>query len=114
MPKAKLIQVTSTVIKHAHKSFLSRFGGFSLHTSLWVERWLWIRWVIGFGWFECFIFFMVAEARNKIRSTLLILFLTSLKHNLQSVCGFGYTLLNPAQILFNHFIAQNDFLKMHS
>jgi hypothetical protein len=80
-PEAKLIQVTSTATKHAHEGFLSWLGGFSLHTSLWVEGWLWIGWVMGFGWFECFLFFMVAGARNKLRSTLLILFLTSLKPN---------------------------------
>jgi hypothetical protein len=54
---------------------------------------------------------MVAGARNKLRSTLLILFLTSLKLNPQSVCRFGCTLLNLAQILLNHFLAQNSFLK---
>jgi hypothetical protein len=41
-PEAKLIQVTSTATKHANESFLSRLGGFSLHTSLWVEGWLWV------------------------------------------------------------------------
>jgi hypothetical protein len=102
--------MTSTATKHAHKSFLSQLGGFSLHASLWVEGWLWIGWVMGFGWFECFLFFMVAGARNKLRSTLLILFLTSLKPNHQSVCGFGCTLLNLAKIL-NHFLARNGFLK---
>jgi hypothetical protein len=103
--------VTSTAIKHAHKGFLSRLGGFSLHTSFWVEGWLWIGWVMSFVWFECFLFFMVAGARNKLRSTLLILFLTSLKPNPQSVCRFGCTLFNLAQILLNHFLAQNSFLK---
>jgi hypothetical protein len=109
--EAKLIQVTSTVTKYVHKSFLSRLGGFSLHTSLWVEGWLWIGWVMGFGWFECFLFFMVAGVRNKLRSTLLIFFLASLKTNPQFVCGFGCTLLNPAQIPLNHFLGQNGFLK---
>jgi hypothetical protein len=99
MPEAKLIQVTSTATKYANKSFLSRLGGFSLHTSLWIEGWLWIGWVMGFGWFECFLFFMVAGARNKLRSILLTLFLTSLKSNTQSVCGLGCTLLNPSQII---------------
>jgi hypothetical protein len=54
---------------------------------------------------------MVAGARNKLRSTLLIFFLASLKTNPQSVCGFGCTLLNPAQIPLNHFLGQNGFLK---
>jgi hypothetical protein len=111
LPEAKLIQVTSTATKHANKSFLSRLEGFSLHTSLWVEGWLWIGWVMSFGWFECFLFSMVAGARNKLRSTLLTLFLTSLKTNTQSVCGLSCTLLNPAQILLYHFLAQNSFLK---
>jgi hypothetical protein len=57
---------------------------------------------------------MVARASNKIKSTLLILFLTSLKPNPQSVCGFSCTLINLAQILLNHFLAQNCFLKTHS
>jgi hypothetical protein len=54
---------------------------------------------------------MVAGVRNKLGSTLLIFFLTSLKLNPQSVYGFGCTLLKPAQILLNHFLAQNGFLK---
>jgi hypothetical protein len=69
---------------------------------------------MGFGWFECFLFFMVAGARNKLRSTLLTLFLTSLKANTQSVCGFGCTLYNPAQILLDHFLTQSSFLKTWS
>jgi hypothetical protein len=60
-----------------------------------------------FGWFECFLFFMVARARNKLRSTLL----TSLKPNTQSVCGLGCTLLNPTQILLDHFLTQSSFIK---
>jgi hypothetical protein len=114
VPEAKLIQVTSTATKYANKSFLSRLGGFSLHASLWVEGWLWIGWVMGFGWSECFLFFMVARARNKFRSTLLTIFLTSLKPNPQFVCGFGCTLINPDQILLDHFLAQNGFLKTHN
>jgi hypothetical protein len=97
--------------KHANKSFLSRLESFLPHFSLWVEGWLWIGWVVGFGWFECFIFFMVAGARNKLRSTLLILLITSLKPNPQSVCGFGCTVLNLTQILLNHLLTQFSFLK---
>jgi hypothetical protein len=66
---------------------------------------------VNFNWFECFIFFMVVGVRNKFRSTLLNLFLTSFKLNPQFVCGFGCTLLNHTQILLNHFLAQNSFLK---
>jgi hypothetical protein len=110
-PEAKLIQVTNTAIKQAYKSFLSRLRRFFSYFSLWVEGRLWIGWVMGFGWFECFLFFMVAGARNKLSSTLLTLFLTSLKANTQSVCGFGCTLLNPAQILLDHFLTQSSFLK---
>jgi hypothetical protein len=113
-PEEKLIQVTSMATKHANKSFLSQLIGFFSYFSLWIEGWLWNGWVMGFGWFECFLFFMVAGARNKLRSTLLTLFLTSLKANTQSICGFGCTLLNPAQILLDHFLAQNSFLKMCS
>jgi hypothetical protein len=68
----------------------------------------------GFGWFECFLFFMVAGARNKLRSAFLILCLTSLKLNPQFVCGFCCTLLDLAQILLNYFLAQNGFLKTRS
>jgi bacteriorhodopsin len=81
--------VTNTIIKHVNKSFLSRLGGFFPHFSLRVEGWLWIGWVVGFGCFECFLFFMVVGARDKLRSTLLTLILT-------------------------HFLAQNSFLKMCS
>jgi hypothetical protein len=42
---------------------------------------------MGFSWFECFLFFMVAGVRNKLSSTLLTFLLTSLKFNIQSVCG---------------------------
>jgi hypothetical protein len=66
---------------------------------------------MGFGWFECFLFFMVDGARNKLRSTLLTFLLTSLKSNTQSVCGLGCTLRNPAQILLDHFLTQSSFLK---
>jgi hypothetical protein len=113
-PEAKLIQVTRTTTKHANESFLSRLGGFSLHISLLVEGWLWIGWVVGFGWFECFLFFMVARARNKLRNTFLTLFLTFLKPNTQSVSGLGCTLLSSTQILLNHLLTQNGFLKMCS
>jgi hypothetical protein len=57
---------------------------------------------------------MVARARNKLRITLLTFFLTSLKHKTQSVSGLGCTLLNPAQILLDHFLTQSSFLKMCS
>jgi hypothetical protein len=113
-PEAKLIQVTSTTTKHANKSFLSWLKGFFPYFSLWVEGWLWIGWVMGFGWFECFLFFMVARARNKLRSTLLTFLLTSLKPNIQSICGLGCTLLNPTQILLDHFLTQSSFLKVRS
>jgi hypothetical protein len=95
-PEAKLIQVTSTTTKHANKSLHSRLRGFLPCFSLWVEGWLRIGWVMGFGWFDCFLFFMVAEVRNKLRSTLLTFLLTS---------------LNPAQILLGHFLTQSSFLK---
>jgi hypothetical protein len=109
--EAKLIQVTSTTIEHANKSFLSRLRSFFPYFSLWVEGWLWIGWVIGFGWFECFLFFMVAGARNKLRSTLLTFLLTSLKPNPQSVCGLDCTLLNPAQVLLIYLVTRHGFLK---
>jgi hypothetical protein len=44
-------------------------------------------------------------------NTLLTFLLTSLKPNTQSVCGFGCTLLNPAQILLDHSFTQSSFLK---
>jgi hypothetical protein len=78
--EAELIQVTSTATKHANRFFLSLLGGFFL-TSLGFEGWFWIGWVVSFGGFECFLLFVVVEARNKLGSTLLILVLTSLKIN---------------------------------
>jgi hypothetical protein len=69
---------------------------------------------MGFGWFERFLFIMVAGARNKLRSTLLTFLITSLKPNTQFVCGLGCTLLNPAQILLDHFLTQSSFLKVSS
>jgi hypothetical protein len=113
-PEAKLIQVTSTATKHANKSFLSQLRGFFPCFSLWVEWLFWIGWIMDFGWFECFLFFMVAGARNKFRSTLFIFLLTSLRFNPQSVCGLSCTLLNPTQILLDHFLTQSNFLKASS
>jgi hypothetical protein len=109
--EAKLIQVTSTATKYVNKSFLSRFGCFFPHTSLGVKGWLWIGWVVGFGWCECFLLFVVVGARNKLRSTLLTLILISLKPNTQFVCGLGCTLLNPTQVILNHLLTQRGFLK---
>jgi hypothetical protein len=103
--------VTGTATKHAHKSFLSWLGGFFPHFSFRVEGRLWIAWVVGFGWFECFLFFVVVGARNKLRSTSLTLVPTSLKTNTQFVCGFCGTLLNSTQIVLDHFLAQISFLK---
>jgi hypothetical protein len=99
--KAELIQVTSTATKHANESFLSQLGGFFPFLSLGVERWLWIRWVVSFGGFECFLLFVVVGARNKLRSTLLTLVLTSLKANTQFICGLGCTLFHMVQIIFS-------------
>jgi hypothetical protein len=106
--------VTRTATKHANKSFLSRLGGFFPHFFLRVEGRLWIGWVVGFGWFECLLFFVVVGARNKLRSTPFTLVLTSLKTKSQFVCGFCGTLLNSTQIILNHFLAQGSFLKMCS
>jgi hypothetical protein len=66
---------------------------------------------MGFCWFECFLFLMLARARNKLRSTRLTFLLTSLKPNTQFVCRLGCTLLNPAQILLDHLLTQSSFLK---
>jgi hypothetical protein len=66
---------------------------------------------MSFDWFECFLFFMIAGAMNKLGRTLLTLILTPFKLNTQSVCGFGCTLINPAQILLDHFLTQSSFLK---
>jgi hypothetical protein len=106
--------VTGTAIKHANKRFLSQFRRFSIHFSLGVEEWLWITWVVGFGWFESFLLFVVVGARNELRSTLLTLILTSLKPNTLFVCGFGCTLLIPTQIILNYLLTQLVFLKMSS
>jgi hypothetical protein len=112
--EAKLIQVTSTAIKHANKSFLSWLGGFFPHFSLEVEGWLWTGWVVSFGGFDCFLFLVVVGARNKHGSTLHALVLTPLKANTQIVCGFGCTLLNSTQIILNYFLTHHGSLKMRS
>jgi hypothetical protein len=67
--------------------------------------------VLSFGGFDCFLLLVVGGGGNKLGSTLLTLFLTPLKGNTQSVCGFGCTFLNPTQVLLNHFLTQNSFLK---
>jgi hypothetical protein len=69
---------------------------------------------MSFGGFDCCFLFVVGGVRNKLGSTLLTLILTPLKLNTQSVCGFGCTLLNPAQILLDHLLTQSSFLKMCS
>jgi hypothetical protein len=69
---------------------------------------------VSFGGFDYCFLFVVGGARNKLRSTFLTLILTPFKSNTQSVCGFGCTLLNLAQILLYHFLTQNSFLKVSS
>jgi hypothetical protein len=76
--EAKLIQVTSTDIKHANKRFLSRLRDFFPHFSVWVEGWLWAGWVVSFGEFDCFLLLVVVGARDELRSTLHTLVLTPL------------------------------------
>jgi hypothetical protein len=104
-PEAKLIEVTSTETKHANKRFLSQLAGFFPYFFLWVG------WVVSFGGFDYRFLLVVGGAGNKLGSTLLTLILTPLKPKTQSVYGLGCTLLNPAQILLNHFLVQNSFLK---
>jgi hypothetical protein len=69
---------------------------------------------VSFCGFDCCFLFVKGEARNELESTLLTLILTPLKTNTQFVCGFGCTLLNPTEILLNHFLAQNGFLNTRS
>jgi hypothetical protein len=112
--EAKLVQVTGSATKHAHKNFPSRLGGFFLYISLGVEGWLWTGWVVRLGGFDCFLLFVVVGGRNKIGSSLLTFVLTPLKANTQFVCGFGFTLLNSTQVILNHFLTHNSSLKMSS
>jgi hypothetical protein len=113
-PEAKLIQVTSTATKHANKSFLSQLGVFFPHFSLGVEGRLWVGWVVSFGGFDCFLLLVVGGAGNELGSTLLTLIHTPLKTNIQFICGLGCTLLNPAQIILNPFLAHHISLKLRS
>jgi hypothetical protein len=69
---------------------------------------------VSFGGFDCCFLFVVGGVRNKLGSTFLALILTPLKPNTQSVCEFGCTLLNPAQILFDHLLTPGSFLKTYS
>jgi hypothetical protein len=103
--------VTGTATKHANKSFLSRLGVFFPHYSLGVEGRLWVGWVVSFDGFDYFLLLVIGGAMNKLGSTLLTLILTPLKTNTQFVCGLGCTLLNLAQVILYHFLAQNSFLK---
>jgi hypothetical protein len=100
--------------KYANKSFLSWLGGFFTYLSLGFERWLSIGWVVSFGGFECFLFFVVVGTRNKIGSTLLTLVLTSLKANTQFVCRLSCTLFQMVQVMLNHLLAHHSSLKMRS
>jgi hypothetical protein len=112
--EVKLIQVTGTATKHAHKRFLSRLGGFFPDFSLRVEGRLWDGWVVSFGGFDCFLLLIVGGVGNELVSTLLTLILTPLKTNTQLVCGFGCTLLNPTRVILNHLLTQSSFMKMCS
>jgi hypothetical protein len=67
--------------KQANKSFPTWVGGFSPYSSLGVERWLWIGWVVSFGGFVCFLLLVVVGVMNKLGRTFLTLVLTSLKAN---------------------------------
>jgi hypothetical protein len=69
---------------------------------------------VSFGGFDYFLLLVVVGARDELRSILLTLVLTLLKANTQFICGFGCTLLNSAQIILNHFLAQNSLLKTYS
>jgi hypothetical protein len=103
--------VSSTATKYAHKSFPSRLGSFFSHFSLRVEGKLWVGWVVSFSGFDCCFLFMVGGAKNELMNTFLTLILTPLKVDTQFVCGFGCTLLNPAQVILYHFLAQHSFFK---
>jgi hypothetical protein len=106
----ELIQVTSTITKHANKSFGCWLGGFSLG----VEGWFWIGRIVSFGGFYSLLLLVIVGPRNKLGSTLLILVLTSLKNNTQFVCGLGCTLFHIVQIILNHLLAHHSSLKMRS
>jgi hypothetical protein len=69
---------------------------------------------VRFDGFNCSFLFVVGGVANELGSTLLTLIFSPLKTNTQSLRGFGCTLLNPTQILLNHFLAQNNFLNMCS
>jgi hypothetical protein len=64
-----LIQVTRTATKHANINILTWIWSIFLQTSLGVEGWLGIRWVVGFCWFEWFLLFVIMGARNKLGNT---------------------------------------------
>jgi hypothetical protein len=69
---------------------------------------------VSFGGFDCCFLFVVGGARNELGSTLLTLIFTPLKTNTQFVCEFGCILLNPTQIVVDHFLTQSSFLKVCS
>jgi hypothetical protein len=96
------------------KAFSLGLGGLFPHFSLGVEGRLWVGWVVSFDGVDCFLFLVVGGARNELGSTLLTFILTPLKTNTQFGCRFGCTLLNPTQIILDHFLVQSSFLKMWS
>jgi hypothetical protein len=44
------------------------------------EGWLWIGWVVGFGWFESFFFFVIVGAMNKLMGLLFSPFFSHLSN----------------------------------
>jgi hypothetical protein len=69
---------------------------------------------VRFGGFDCCFLLVIGAAGNELGSTLLTLILIPLKPNTQFVSRLSYTLLNPTQVLLNHFLAQNSSLKARS
>jgi hypothetical protein len=86
--------MTRTVTKHVNVNFLTWLWSIFLHTSLGVEGWHGIAWVVGFDGFEFFLLLVIIGARNKLESTLFTFIPTSPKTNTQFVYGFSCTLLN--------------------
>jgi hypothetical protein len=76
-----------------------------------VEGRLLVGWVVSFDGFDYFLLLVVGRDGEELWSTFVTLILAPLKMNIQFICEFGCTLLNPTQIILNHLLTQNDLLK---
>jgi hypothetical protein len=96
--------MTSTATKYANKSFLSQLGGFFPCSSLWVEGWLWVGWVVSFAGFDCCFLFVVGGLRMNLGALFspLSSHLSKPTHNLYvDLVALSSTRLKSSSIIFS-------------